>query len=133
MAGRRRTDPQLGRTALAAWLACADQGKAPGRQETTTAVRYSLEELAHLAPGGSVEVRVPPAGVVQVIAGPKHTRGTPANVIEMDATTWLSLVTGRLTWDQALASGSVLASGERANLSQYLPLPLPLPGCAKGV
>lgn len=87
-----------------------------------TAVRFSLEELAARAPGRSVEVRVPPFGATQCIEGPRHTRGTPTNVVETDAATWLLLVTGRHTWDEARAAGSISASGQRSDLSAYLPL-----------
>ena len=89
----------------------------------TTAVRFTLEELATRAPGNSVEVRVPPFGAVQAIAGPRHTRGTPPNVVETDAETWLSLATGAIEWASAVAQGRVSASGERADLSEWLPLP----------
>jgi hypothetical protein len=78
--------------------------------------------LATIAPGRSVEIRVPPYSAVQCIAGPRHTRGTPPNVVETDPLTWLRLATGRVTWDQALAAGAVTASGERADLSSELPL-----------
>jgi hypothetical protein len=117
MPARRRTDPALGRAALSTWLA----GDAT-RADVTTAVRFTLEELAAVAPGNAVEVRVPPAGAVQAVAGPRHTRGTPPNVVETDVETWLSLATGRSTWDDALASGRVHASGERADLAAWLPL-----------
>jgi hypothetical protein len=70
-----------------------------------------------------VEVRVPPYGAVQCIEGPRHTRGTPANVVESDAVTWLLLATGRLGWVDAVASGRILASGERSDLAAYLPVP----------
>lgn len=92
------------------------------RKTTATAVRYSLEELAILTPGRSVEVRVPPYGAVQVIEGPVHRRGTPPNVVELDADSWLGLVVGRLAWVDAEASGAVRASGGRADLAPYLPL-----------
>lgn len=92
------------------------------RPTVATAVRYSLEELGLVAPGRSVEVRVPPYGAVQVIAGQVHRRGTPPNVVEMPADVWLALVVGDLDWDDALASGSVSASGGRADLTAYLPL-----------
>jgi hypothetical protein len=92
------------------------------RTERATAVRYSLEELAARAPGNSVEVRVPPLGVTQCVEGPRHTRGTPPNVIETSADTWLALITGELDWAQAVASGTVSASGQRADLSALLPL-----------
>jgi hypothetical protein len=92
------------------------------RQTTATAVRYLLEELAERAPGNSVEVRVPPFGVAQCVEGPRHTRGTPPNVVETDAETWLALATGTLAWPGAVASGRLTASGIRTDLSEFLPL-----------
>jgi hypothetical protein len=94
------------------------------RETVTLAVRFTLDELARVAPGHSVEVRVPPFGVVQCMVGPRHTRGTPPNVVETDSWTWLALAVGRLTWQEALATGLLLASGDRAELSQVLPLRL---------
>jgi len=85
-------------------------------------VKSSLAALTVKAPGRAIEVRVPPYAAVQCGAGPTHTRGTPPNTIEMDAQTWLALVSGELSWDEAVASGAVLASGSRAGLAQYLPL-----------
>lgn len=90
------------------------------RSARATAVRFLLEELATLAPGNSVEVRVPPYGVTQCVAGPRHTRGTPPNVVETDAFTWCSLALGSLTWVEVGAR--VSASGLRSDLSDYLPL-----------
>ncbi|WBU37380.1 sterol carrier family protein [Homoserinibacter sp. YIM 151385] len=92
------------------------------RQGTALAVRYLLQVLADAAPGASVEVRVPPFGAVQAIEGPGHTRGTPPNVIETDAETWIALATGSLAWGDAVAAASVSASGSRADLSAHLPL-----------
>ena len=69
-------------------------------------------------------MRVPPYGVVQCVAGPRHSRGTPPNVVEMDARTWLELATGALAWADAVAAGRVRASGNRADLAAYLPLDL---------
>ncbi len=92
---------------------------------TRTAVRATLGWVAQVYPGRSVEIRVPPQGAVQAIEGPRHTRGTPPNVVEMDAATWLSLVTGELLWSQAVDDGRVRASGSRADLSEVLPLQLP--------
>ena len=86
------------------------------------AVRYTLQLLTDRAPGHSVEVRIPPFAAVQAIPGPVHRRGTPSAVIEMDAPTWLGLATGGLTWEQAKAAGRIRASGERADLTQWLPL-----------
>jgi hypothetical protein len=119
MPPRRRTPPAEGRAALAAWL--ADPGTTD-RAIRGTAVRYTLEELGERAPGRSVEVRVPPFGVVQCVEGPRHTRGTPPNVVETDAETWLLLATGGLTWPAALAEGVLRVSGTRADLSALLPL-----------
>jgi hypothetical protein len=84
--------------------------------------KHFLAVLEERAPGRSVEVRVPPYAAVQVIPGVRHTRGTPPAVVETDAETWLALATGRLSWAAAEASGAILASGERADLSAYLPL-----------
>lgn len=92
------------------------------RQTVATAVRYTLEELAAVAPGRSVEVRVPPYGAAQAVAGTVHRRGTPPSVVEADAATWLALATGRLEWAAAVESGALHASGERCDLSAYLPL-----------
>lgn len=92
------------------------------RDTTATAVRYLLQLLAERAPGNTVEVRVPPFGAVQAIEGPRHTRGTPPNVIEMDAETWVAIATGDLSWAAALAAGRISASGQRADLSGLLPL-----------
>lgn len=119
---RRRIDIDEGRAALAAWLAAGVPASGVPRAVTATAVRYTLEEVTARAPGNSVEVRVPPFGVTQCVEGPRHTRGTPPNVIECDAGTWLAMVTGQLSWADAVASGKVSASGLRADLSELLPL-----------
>ncbi|WGD37727.1 sterol carrier family protein [Lysinibacter sp. HNR] len=86
-----------------------------------TAVRWTLQTLAITAPGNTVEVRVPPYAAVQCIEGPRHTRGTPPNVVETDAETWLSLWLGELSWTSALVDARVRASGQRADLSAHLP------------
>ncbi len=92
------------------------------RDATAMAVRYLLQALAEKVPGNTVEVRVPPFGAVQCVEGPRHTRGTPPNVIETDAATWLALATGATSWSDAVASGVVHASGTRATLEPYLPV-----------
>ena len=84
--------------------------------------KHFLAVLAERAPGSSVEVRVPPYAAVQVIPGVRHTRGTPPAVVELDATTWIELATGELSWADAEAGGRVRASGERADLTPYVPL-----------
>ncbi|MGH4011251.1 MAG: sterol carrier family protein, partial [Pseudonocardiaceae bacterium] len=101
------------------------EGPEPGRAELARVVRLSLRTLAQVAPGATVEVRVPPFAAVQCVAGPKHTRGTPPNVVETDPRTWLKLATARQSWSEALAEGRVSASGPRADLSAWLPLARP--------
>lgn len=118
MPAKRRIDIAAGRAALDRWRTGGD----PDRTTRATAVRYTLEELAARAPGHTLEVRVPPFGVTQCLDGPRHTRGTPPNVVETDADTWLSLVTGRISWADARSTNRVSASGERADLSAWLPL-----------
>lgn len=117
--------------AVGPWLdadsdAASEADAAPARTSLAAAVRLSLRWLAAHAPGRSVEVRVPPYAAVQCVEGPRHTRGTPPNVVETDPRTWLLLATGRLTWADAVAAGRVSASGQRADLSEHLPLPLGL-------
>ncbi len=116
---RKRIPLEAGLAAFEAAL-LAPEG-AP-RAVIATAVRWTLQLLEDRAPGGTVEVRVPPHGVVQVVDGPRHTRGTPPNVIETNARTWLALAAGRLEWADALAAGDVSASGSRADLAGLLPL-----------
>lgn len=103
----------------------ASYDEQPAPADLRDATRYLLDELAARAPGRAVEVRVPPYGAVQCIAGPRHTRGTPANVVELDPPTWLALSTGAATWDDLRRAGRIRASGERADLSAYLPLVSP--------
>ena len=85
-------------------------------------VKASLAELVRLSPGRAIEVRIPPYAAVQCGEGPTHTRGTPPNVIEMDADTWLALAVGTTTWDTEVQAGRIKASGSRADLSSYVPL-----------
>jgi len=93
---------------------------------TRDAVKATLGWLAQTNPGRSVEIRVPPHGAVQAIAGgPRHTRGTPPNVVEMNAATWLALVVGTESWADAVADGRISASGTRADLSALLPMQRP--------
>jgi hypothetical protein len=103
-----------------AWL--AGEAEDPGRKVVGAAVRTTARWLAQQVPGRSVELRVPPHVAVQCVAGLRHTRGTPPNVVETDARTWLQLATGVTTWDRAVEEGAVSASGNRADLSPHLPL-----------
>lgn len=92
------------------------------RAALATAVRMLAEILTEQAPGRAVEVRIPPFVAVQAIAGPRHTRGTPPNVVETDPITWIRLATGREAFSAAVAAGSVRASGPRGDLTAFLPL-----------
>lgn len=92
-------------------------GKATG-----LAVRALAGVLEAEYPGRSVEVRIPPHAAVQAIEGPRHTRGTPPNVVETDGLTFIRLATGRQDWAGAVDAGLVRASGNRADLSMQLPL-----------
>ncbi|MFC4035924.1 sterol carrier family protein [Streptomyces polygonati] len=92
------------------------------RQALAAVVRLLADALATKAPGNSVEVRIPPYAAVQCVPGPRHTRGTPPNVVETDPLTWIRLATGRLSWDEAVSAARVAASGERADLAPYLPV-----------
>lgn len=96
---------------------------AVGNPILATAVRFLLEDLAQRVPGNSVEVRVPLFGAVQCVAGPDHRRGTPPNVVEMNAQTWLALALGETSVENAQQQGSLLASGTRAlEFAAVLPL-----------
>ncbi len=114
--------PSWDPSTVAAVLADLDVGRTPASAALRDATRALLGRLAEQVPGRSVEVRVPPYGAVQCVPGPRHTRGTPPNVIETDASTWLRLATGRLSWPDAVAAGKVRASGNRADLTAYLPV-----------
>jgi len=116
------TERTLGAASLAAVLAARANGAEPQRAALRAAIRYSLGQLAEKVPGRTVEVRVPPFAAVQCVPGPRHTRGTPPNVVETDPLTWLDLATGRLRWEAAVTDGRVRASGQRADLREYLPL-----------
>lgn len=113
----RPADPAL----VAEALARVEAGTAE-RADLRLLTKHYLALLETRAPGRSVEVRVPPYAAVQVIEGVRHTRGTPPAVVETDAATWIELATGRLGWDVALDGARVQASGERTDLTPYLPL-----------
>lgn len=117
----RKPDPD-GPARVAEVAGALDRGDVPEAAALRSAARHLLGELERVAPGRSVELRVVPVAAVQVVAGPRHTRGTPPNVVETDPVTWVKLATGRLSWDAALRAGAVRASGSRSDLSTYLPL-----------
>lgn len=112
----RKIDPLATRqavVAVAAWLR-GDSEEKPARAALADACRTTARTLAQELPGHAVELRVPPFVAVQCVEGPRHTRGTPPNVVETDPETWLRLATGMDSFDDALAGGRVSASGSRA-------------------
>jgi hypothetical protein len=113
----KRISSVAGLAALAAW-----SSQSAATQDIATAVRYCLQELKDKAPGNSVEVRVPPFGAAQVIAGTSHTRGTPPAAVEMPAEVWLQLSVGTLDFDAAKNLGLLRASGQRSDLSALFPI-----------
>src|ERR1700721_2714018 len=125
MAARDRADPAKTRQAvlaLADWLRDGSR-PAPDRDALATAVRLTARTLAAVAPGASVEVRVPPFVAVQCVSGPRHTRGTPPNVVETDPRTWLLLATGLLKGADAAAAGALTLPGSRAGeVAGWLPV-----------
>ncbi|MFJ8624315.1 sterol carrier family protein [Kitasatospora sp. NPDC093550] len=92
------------------------------RQALAAVSRMLADAFADRAPGGAVELRIPPYAVVQAVEGPRHTRGTPPNVVETDPLTWIRLATGRTAWAAAVDAAALSASGERSDLSGYLPV-----------
>jgi Bacterial SCP ortholog len=122
---RHRADPVKTRDAVRsveAWLR-DDTSPAPSRADLAAAVRITARTLAEEAPGASVEVRIPPFVAVQCISGPRHTRGTPPNVVEADPRTWLLVATGLLGVTDASATGALRLSGSRAGeIQTWLPL-----------
>lgn len=113
----RKISAENGQAALAAW----SKGNA-SRADTGTAVRYSLQVLAQRHPGQAVEVRVPPFGAVQIGAGTVHRRGTPPAVVEMNTDTWLCLAIGAFTWENAVNTQKIIATGVGSDLTAYLPV-----------
>ncbi|GAS94489.1 hypothetical protein RMCC_1455 [Mycolicibacterium canariasense] len=127
MAARRTVDPEQTRAAVLAvadWLR-DDSLPAPDRPVLAEAVRLTARTLAALAPGASVEVRVPPFVAVQCIDGPRHTRGTPPNVVEADPRTWLRVATGLQSIDAA--PGMTMSGSRAGEIADWLPV-VPLPG-----
>ncbi len=125
MPARNTADPAKTRTAVLAAEAWLRDGSLPQPPRATLAeaVRLTARSLAASAPGASVEVRVPPFVAVQCIEGPRHTRGTPPNVVETDPRTWLLLAAGLVTLPDAVAQGSLQMSGSRAGeIAAWLPV-----------
>lgn len=133
---KKPVDPAATRAAVMAikdWIAAPAERDKPGRALLADAVRRTARTLEADAPGHSVELRVPPFVAVQCIEGPRHTRGTPPNVVETDPETWLRLATGLADWEETVSTGRVDASGSRAGeIAQWLPLILLVSGGVTG-
>ena len=121
-----KNDPSATRAAIEAvkgWIEDPESTPVPARGLIANACRRSVRALAAELPGHTVELRVPPFVAVQCVEGPRHTRGTPPNVVEMAPEVWLQLATGKLDYDTAVAEGLVEASGSRAGeVSAGLPV-----------
>ncbi|GAA5143189.1 hypothetical protein GCM10023340_08050 [Nocardioides marinquilinus] len=122
MPARLRLAPAVEVAAALDRVAATPPDERPDRADLKLLVKHFLAVLETRAPGRSVEVRVPPYAAVQVVPGVRHARGTPPAVVETDALTFIALATGELTFDDARADGRLTASGERTDLSPYLPL-----------
>ena len=118
----RRLPPRELAAALERLDEAEGSGTSAGSDDVRALVKHFLAELSHRSPGRSVEVRVPPYAAVQAIEGVRHTRGTPPAVVETDAATWIALARGLLAFDEAREGGRLRASGQRSDLSAYLPL-----------
>ena len=118
----KRRDPAEVAAALTAVLAALAAADAPARTDLAPAVRGLADRLTEVAPGRHVEVRIPPYAAVQCVAGPRHTRGTPPNVVEADPIAFVELCMGRLAWTDAVRDGRVRTWGDRADLAAWLPL-----------
>ena len=119
----QKQDPALTRQAIqqvAGWL--EGGGAEPSRSELANACRRTARTLAEELPGHSVELRVPPFVAVQCVEGPRHTRGTPPNVVEVEPAAFVLLCAGTLSWADAARDGRVRTWGDRADLSPWLPL-----------
>ncbi len=114
---RRRRDPAEVSAAVERVLSGAYE-----RTDLALAVRGLAERLAELAPGHHVEARIPPYTAVQCVEGPRHTRGTPPNVVEVEPVAFIELCAGSVRWDDAVRDGRVKTWGDRADLSRWLPL-----------
>ena len=116
-----KISPDAGREAVKAVISTSSINDVD-RPTLATAVRYLLQQFEQAHPGHSVEVRVPPFGAVQAVEGPRHTRGTPANVVELAPLEWVRLATGSVSWAELVAQGKLSASGIRSDISVLFPV-----------
>lgn len=114
--------PDAGRPAVEAVLSSLIEPVEINHDTLALAVRYLLQRFEQAQPGHTVEVRVPPFGAVQAVEGPRHTRGTPPNVVELAPADWVALATGHRTWESLVKDARISASGTRSNIGDLLPL-----------
>jgi hypothetical protein len=85
--------------------------------QITATVKEILDLIKNISPGKSVELRVPPYGAIQCVAGSNHRRGTPPNTVEMSGQTLIRLINEPSLWISLCESGEVRASGLLSDLS----------------
>jgi hypothetical protein len=85
--------------------------------QITAIVKEVLDLMKDISPGKSVELRVPPYGAIQCVAGSNHRRGTPPNTVEMSGQTLIRLINEPSLWISLCESGEVRASGLLSDLS----------------
>ena len=85
--------------------------------QITATVKEILDVIKNISPGKSVELRVPPYGAIQFVAGSNHRRGTPPNTVEMSGQTLVKLINEPGLWSTLCESGEVRASGLLSDLS----------------
>ena len=85
--------------------------------QTAATVKEILDLIKNISPGKSVELRVPPYGAIQCVAGSNHRRGTPPNTVEMSGQTLIRLINEPSLWITLCESGEIMASGVVSDLS----------------
>jgi hypothetical protein len=83
-------------------------------------VKQILKVVQELAPGRSVELRIPPFAAIQCVGGSTHRRGTPPNVVEMNAETLIKLINQPIEWSKLCQEGLISASGARSDISELM-------------
>ena len=85
--------------------------------QITAIAEEILDLIKNISPGKSVELRVPPYGAIQCVAGGNHRRGTPPNTVEMSGQALIRLINEPALWITLCESGEIRASGLLSDLS----------------
>ena len=85
-----------------------------------TQVKLILDLIKSISPGRSVELRIPPYGAIQCVAGGNHRRGTPPNTVEMSGPTLIKLINAPDLWTKLVSQGEISASGIASDLSSVV-------------